>query len=58
MQGMVCFCDAEVAEEYRKFLARFHEENPDANHYDDYFVGFFKKATINFRRISEKAAIL
>ena len=42
--GMVCFCDAEVAEEYRQFLARFHEENPDANHYDDYFAGFFQES--------------
>lgn len=39
--GMMCFCDAQVADEYRAFLDRWHEENPDGNHYDDYFAPFF-----------------
>lgn len=42
--GMVCFCDAKVAEEYRQFLVKFHSDNPDANHYDDYFARLFEES--------------
>lgn len=46
--GMMCFCDAMVAEEYRQFILRFHEDNPDANHYDDYFAELFAES---FKRL-------
>lgn len=36
--GMMSFIDAEEAENYRRFIANWHKENPDGNHYDDYFA--------------------
>lgn len=39
--GMICFCDAQVAEEYRTFIDEWYAKNPEGNHYDDYFAAFF-----------------
>ena len=39
--GMICLCDAQVAEEYRAFLDKWYDQNPEGNHYDDYFAEFF-----------------
>lgn len=39
--GMMSFCDAQVAAEYRAFLDRWYTEHPEKNHYDDYFAAFF-----------------
>lgn len=42
--GMMSFCDAQVAEEYRAFLEAWEKENPGKNHYDDYFAGYFAES--------------
>ena len=42
--GMICLCDAKVAEEYIHFLDKWHEQTPEGNHYDDYFAAFFAKS--------------
>lgn len=35
--GLACICDHEVSVCYDAFLKKWHQENPDKNHYDDYF---------------------
>ena len=42
--GMMSFCDAKVAEEYRMFLENWEKQNPQKNHYDDYFADFFAES--------------
>ncbi|MGF0033240.1 DUF4241 domain-containing protein [Bariatricus sp. SGI.154] len=42
--GMMAFCDVKVAEEYRAFLDKWHESNPEGNHYDDYFAVYFAES--------------
>ncbi|MDE7399472.1 MAG: DUF4241 domain-containing protein [Oscillospiraceae bacterium] len=42
--GMMCFCDAEGAKDYANFIMNWHEDNPDGNHYDDYFAAFFAES--------------
>lgn len=42
--GMMGFMDAAVMEEYAKFLSDWHRDDPDKNHYDDYFADFFAKS--------------
>lgn len=42
--GMMTICDAKVADEYCIFLDKWHKENPDKNHYDDYFAAFFAQS--------------
>lgn len=42
--GMMCFCDAEVAHEFNEWLTKWHEANPDKNHYDDYFAELFAQS--------------
>lgn len=42
--GMMCFCDEQVADEYRTFLDKWYSINIDKNHYDDYFAQFFKES--------------
>lgn len=42
--GMISFCDVKVAEEYRAFLDKWYEANPEGNHYDDYFASFFDES--------------
>lgn len=46
--GMMCFCDQQVADEYRNFLDNWYKENPNGNHYDDYFSQFFKESFEKF----------
>lgn len=42
--GMMSFCDAQVAKEYRMFLDNWEKQNPDKNHYDDYFADYFAES--------------
>ncbi len=42
--GMMCFCDGQVAQEYVAFVEEWHKQNPDKNHYDDYFAELFAKS--------------
>ena len=42
--GMMCFIDAGAAENFRRFLDKWHKENPGKNHYDDYFAAFFAES--------------
>lgn len=42
--GMMSFCDKKVALEYLDFIEKWHEENKDKNHYDDYFAKFFDES--------------
>lgn len=42
--GMVAICDAAVADEYREFIGEWHKNNPNKNHYDDYFEEIFKES--------------
>lgn len=42
--GVMAFMDEEVMKEYGDFLERWHCENPDKNHYDDYFAAFFAES--------------
>lgn len=42
--GMMCFIDAEGAKKYAEFLDKWHRENPDGNHYNDYFAAFFAES--------------
>lgn len=46
--GMMTICDAKVADEYREFLDKWYAENPDKNHYDDYFAAFFAQSYERF----------
>ena len=40
--GLASFCDAAVAEEYTKFWYDWIKNNPNKNHYNDYFSKFFQ----------------
>ncbi|MBR4036618.1 MAG: DUF4241 domain-containing protein [Oscillospiraceae bacterium] len=42
--GMMCFGDARTADEYRVFLDKWYQANPDGNHYDDYFAAMFAQS--------------
>ena len=42
--GIASFVDRETSIKYDNFLHKWHEENPDKNHYDDYFQKFFKES--------------
>lgn len=42
--GVMCFIDADAAVNYAKFLDKWHRENPQKNHYDDYFAEFFAES--------------
>ena len=42
--GMMCFCDVQTADEYRVFLDKWYQSNPDGNHYDDYFAALFAQS--------------
>lgn len=39
--GMMAFMDSVVMKEYAEFIDNWHKDNPEKNHYDDYFAGFF-----------------
>lgn len=45
--GVFCFCDSQVANEYRSFIDAWYKKYPDANHYDDYFAKYFAKSYQN-----------
>lgn len=45
--GMMCFCDSEGAKAFGAFLGKWHKDNPDKNHYDDYFAAFFAESYKN-----------
>lgn len=36
--GLICFCDAQTAEEHRVFIDKWVTDNPGLNQYDDYFT--------------------
>ena len=40
--GLASFCDASVAEEYTKFWYDWIKNNPNKNHYNDFFSKFFQ----------------
>lgn len=42
--GLICFCDAQTAEEHRVFIDKWVTDNPGLNQYDDYFAAFFAKS--------------
>ncbi len=42
--GMISICDEKVAKEYQDFIANWYKDNPNGNHYDDYFDKFFKES--------------
>lgn len=42
--GMIAICDEQVGKEYKSFLDNWHKNNPNKNHYDDYFASFFKES--------------
>lgn len=42
--GMACITDISAAVEYDMFLKKWHGENPDKNHYDDYFAELFAES--------------
>lgn len=46
--GVACFTDLQIAAEYNDFLVKWHRENPDKNHYDDYFAEFFAQSYEKF----------
>ena len=55
--GMISICDEQVAKEYKNFIKEWYKDNPNGNHYDDYFANFLKKVTKNFLNIKEKVEI-
>lgn len=46
--GVMSFCDAEGAKEFRSFADKWHKNNPDKNIYDDYFAGFFAESAAKY----------
>ena len=42
--GMMCFIDVKAAENYKTFIDNWHRDNPEKNHYDDYFAAFFAES--------------
>lgn len=42
--GMMSFCDAGEAKVYYDFIGKWHEYNPDGNHYDDYFASYLAES--------------
>ena len=45
--GVMSFCDAEIANEYIEFIDKWYQENPNGNHYDDYFAEYFAESYNN-----------
>lgn len=45
--GIACFCDTALADEYKKFLSKFDEKNPNGNIYSDYFAEIFAESYKN-----------
>lgn len=42
--GLISFCDEQVGKEYKDFIDAWYKDNPNGNHYDDYFAYFFKES--------------
>ena len=45
--GMMAFMDSSVMNAYVNFIDKWHKENPNANHYDDYFKDLFAQSYEN-----------
>lgn len=41
---MMAFMDSDVMKEYVAFIDKWHKENPEGNHYDDYFKYLFAES--------------
>ncbi len=52
--GVACFTDLQISKEYNDFLVKWHKENPDKNHYDDYFAEFFAQSYEKFPQFQRK----
>lgn len=52
--GLGCFCDGVVAKEYDLFLQKWHNDNPNKNHYDDYFAEHFKQSYQQYPNVQRK----
>ena len=52
--GVACFTDLRAAEEYDGFIRKWHGENPDKNHYDDYFAKYFAESYEKFPQIQRE----
>lgn len=46
--GVMSFCDAEGAKEFKRFADRWQSENPEKNIYDDHFAGFFAESAAKY----------
>ena len=46
--GMISICDEQVAKEYKNFIKEWYKDNPNGNHYDDYFAKLFKESDEKF----------
>ena len=46
--GVMSFCDAEGANEYKAFSDKWQSENPEKNNYDDYFARFFAESAARY----------
>lgn len=53
--GMACFCDEQTAKEYAEFLTKWKQQNPEGNHYDDYFAQFFAKSYRRFPAVQRES---
>lgn len=52
--GVACFTDLQVSREYDEFLRKWHGENPDKNHYDDYFAKYFAESYEKYPELQRK----
>ncbi|MCM1298861.1 MAG: DUF4241 domain-containing protein [Firmicutes bacterium] len=52
--GVGCITDGLVSREYDDFLRKWHSENPDKNHYDDYFAEYFAESYKNCPQFQDK----
>lgn len=53
--GLACFCDKSVSVAYDQFLTKWHEDNPDKNHYDDYFASIMADYAERFPRFQRQS---
>lgn len=52
--GVACFTDLQLSREYDEFLRKWHGENPDKNHYDDYFAEFFAESYAKYPEVQRE----